>query len=242
MGSPLQLVGQTFGRLTVLERGEKRGNNYTWVCECSCGGSAVVVGSTLMAGNTKSCGCLQKEVASTVGKTCNTTHGLSNHELYGVYNDIKKRCFNEKSPAYPRYGGRGITMCDEWASSFEQFLKDVGERPFPEATLDREENDGNYDPSNVRWATKATQARNQRKYKNNTSGVTGVNLINRTSKHPCWMARVSHPVTLEDMNKSFSINKFGNDEAFRLACEWREAMLDMVNEKLGAGYSENHGL
>lgn len=240
MGSPLQLAGKVFNRLTVVSRGEKVKNHYTWNCVCKCGNETNVLGSSLMYGTTQSCGCLQKEAAKLAGAS-NTTHGLSKHPLYGVYNDIKKRCYNENCESYPRYGGRGIEMSDAWLNSFEQFLGDVGERPFAEATLDRENNNGNYCKDNFRWAGKDLQARNQRKYSNNTSGKTGVNLINRNSNHPCWMGRVAHPVTKQELNKSFSVNKFGYDEAFALASRWRDEMLSKINDEYLAGYTEDHG-
>lgn len=240
MGSPLQLVGKVFNRLTVVSRGEKVKNHYSWNCVCSCGNEVNTLGSSLMYGSTQSCGCLQKEAARETG-LLKTTHGLSGHPLYGVYNDIKKRCYNKSCEAYSRYGGRGISMSDDWLESFENFLRDVGERPFPEATLDRRDNDGNYCKENFRWAGPDLQARNQRKYSNNTSGKTGVNLMNKNSGSPSWVGRVSCPLTGKDYSKSFSIKKFGNDEAFQLASEWRDAMLAEINLKYSAGYTDNHG-
>lgn len=236
MGSPLKLDGQRFGRLLVKSRGGKVKNHYTWDCICDCGKETNVMGSSLMYGNTKSCGCLQRESAQALAKE----DAKYKHPLYGVYNDIKKRCYNENCAAFKNYGGRGIEMCKEWLESFEQFVADVGARPFEEFTLERKNNSGNYSPDNIEWASKATQARNQRMYENNTSGMTGVNLINK-KRYPCWLARVPNPNGGKEFTKAFSISKLGNDEAFRLACEYREYLLKWVNEEFNAGYSDSHG-
>ena len=234
------MVGKVFNRLTVVSRGAKVKNHYSWNCVCSCGNEINTLGSSLMYGSTQSCGCLQKEAAREVG-LLQTTHGLSHHPLYGVYNDIKKRCYNTNCEAYSRYGGRGITMSDEWLESFPKFLEDVGERPFPEATLDRENNDGPYCKENFRWVGPDLQARNQRKYSNNTSGKTGVNLMNKNTTHPSWMGRVTHPITGKELCKSFSIKKFGDDGAFKLASAWRDKTLAEINTLHSAGYTESHG-
>lgn len=236
MGKALNLVGQVFGRLMVLERSEKVRNNYTWKCICECGNYTFVQGSSLMYGSTKSCGCLQKESSQSLIKE----EKRREHPLFNIYHGIKKRCYNESCEAYERYGAKGIIMSDEWLQSFDKFVEDVGTRPSPNHSLERIDNKGNYCKENTRWATSAEQARNQGKYKNNTSGVTGVNLMNKDT-NPCWLARVSDPITGKDISKSFSCNKFGHDEAFRLACEHRKFLLEMINNQFNAGYSEMHG-
>lgn len=101
-------------------------------------------------------------------------HGLHGTPEYLIWADMKTRCYNKKRPCYDRYGGRGIRVCKKWKESFLAFIGDVGKRPGPEYSIDRIDNDGNYEPGNVRWATKSEQAFNRRMFKNNTSGYKGV--------------------------------------------------------------------
>jgi len=236
MGSPLQLAGQKFGRLLVIERGQKKNGAYLWLCQCDCGNIKYILGSSIKAGTSKSCGCLQIEVARSYKKE----NARGTHPLYEIYSGIKGRCLNTKDDVYNRYGGRGITISKEWLDSFEQFVEDVGERPDSTYSLDRIDNNGNYCKGNTRWVKADKQARNQRKYKNNSSGVTGVNLL-KTKHGNYWTARVSHPLHDYEITKSFSIKKLGNDEAFKLACEHREYLIKMLNQEFDAGYSDSHG-
>ena len=157
------LTGQTFGRLTVVERvkNDKYKDAY-WLCRCICGNEVVVRGTCLTKGEIQSCGCLQKE--RTV--QANTKHGMTESKIYHTWRDIKDRCYNKNSKDYPRYGGRGITMFEDWKENFQAFydyvsmLENYGEKNY---SLDRIENNGNYEPGNVRWATKKQQANNMRR-------------------------------------------------------------------------------
>lgn len=152
------LSGLVFGRLTVICRSENVAGRVAWKCLCKCGKMHVATGNGLLRRRTASCGCLRKEVSG--GK--NRSHGRTNTSEYQIWCGIKKRCFNSRSKAYPYYGGRGITMCAQWANSFESFLEAVGQKPSPLLTLDRANNNGNYEPGNVRWATRQQQALNRR--------------------------------------------------------------------------------
>lgn len=160
------LTGQRFGRLSVLELDSKRFNGsryvYYWRCHCDCG-NVCTVSTHGLTGGTKSCGCLQKEHT----RFATTTHGMSRtNSLYTVWAKMKNRCLNPTNDSYIRYGGRGITVCDEWRDSFQAFydcvskLEHFGEKGY---TLDRVDNDGNYEPGNVRWADKKTQQSNTRR-------------------------------------------------------------------------------
>lgn len=131
-----------------------------WRCVCSCDAEREVIvrGAELIKGATKSCGCLAVEM--TICRSL--THGKSRTTEYRIWAGIKDRCLNPNSRSYPGWGGRGIKMCQRWQESFEAFLEDVGDRPGMEYTLDRIDNDGNYEKGNVRWATWTEQQNNRR--------------------------------------------------------------------------------
>lgn len=162
MPKKIEMVGHRFGRLVVIEEGYIDGTECAWVCECDCGNiTNPIRGKTLRNGRSKSCGCLSAQLAHERF----TKHGQSSSPLYKVWRSIIDRCTNKNLDCFVRYGGRGITVCEEWKNNFEAFRDYVSNLPhFGEAgySLDRINNDGNYEPGNVRWATKKEQANNKR--------------------------------------------------------------------------------
>lgn len=156
MGAFIDLTGQRFGRLTVQHRSPAKGQA-RWLCQCDCGTEKVVPSDRLRLGETRSCGCLHREVT----KQNLTTHGLSKTPTYQIWAGMKKRCYKKTYKDYKDYGGRGISVCAEWIDSFENFLRDMGERPAG-MSIERKDTNGNYEPGNCIWADAVTQNRNRR--------------------------------------------------------------------------------
>lgn len=164
------IVGQTFGRLRVETRLENHitpsgATKSMYLCRCVCGNTKKIAYQDLTSGKVKSCGCFNVESA----KERFTTHGMTHTKAYRTWYGIKTRCFNSNSPRYKDYGGRGITMCKEWANSFEAFYDYTSMLPnsFKVGySVDRIDNDGNYEPGNIKFSTPHEQNINTRRRKN----------------------------------------------------------------------------
>lgn len=151
------LTGLEFGYLKVLSLYGRQKSGTRWNCLCKCGNTKIINKYALLGGTTLSCGCYHKEKTS----QAKLKHGRRHTTEYNSWSGMKDRCYNKNSHKYYAYGARGITVCDRWLNSFENFFEDMGEKPSPKHTLDRIEVNGNYEDKNCRWALPTTQARNK---------------------------------------------------------------------------------
>jgi hypothetical protein len=170
-------TGQRFGRLSVVEQaGRNELKKVLWKCRCDCGAEVIVVAGSLVTGNTNSCGCALKETI--------TKHGGTGKGSYNTWRAMIRRCNNPEDKDYPRYGGKGVSVCAEWLD-YAKFAEAMGE-PVGDETLDRIDVYGNYEPNNCRWAGVKTQNRNTRLRVNSTSGFTGVSAVGKR-----YMAKIT---------------------------------------------------
>lgn len=183
MGKFINLQSKKFGFLTVIKRTIVKNNKIYWLCICKCGNESEHSGNDLRSGDSKSCGCYKKQIH----KDLNFKHGMTNTNEFNIWKGILYRCINKNSKSYKNYGGRGITICDEWKNSFINFYDDLGPRPSKMHTIDRIDNNKGYYKDNCKWQIRSYQCINRRKFKKSKSKYLGVSFIKRSSK---WVARI----------------------------------------------------
>lgn len=203
-------IGKKYGKITIIAFDCKVGNSKKYFGKCECGNIKSYYTSNFVTGQAKSCGCLQREI--NIARS--TTHGKSSSRIYGIYRNMKTRCLNKNSPRYKDYGGRGITICDEWMDDFMSFYNWSVDSGYKEdLTIDRINNNGNYSPSNCRWATDTEQIRNR-----SNTWLIEINGETKTAQEWCLQNGVSYKLAHNRKTKGWSdvdcvtIKKYGKRE------------------------------
>ena len=234
----IDITGKKFTRLTAIKKVgvHQTRNCHVWEFVCDCGNTVTACKIDVSIGKTKSCGCLAKELFT----KRNTKHGNSRRTKisseYRAWIGMLRRCSNNPTNKDKKnYLERGITVCIEWVESFETFLNNVGEKPCDGKrwSLGRVDNNKGYYPDNCRWETSIQQARNRRKPLNNTTGTMNVQEV-------CCRGVKHYRVVVGRKSKSFSCEKYGEDEAKALAISWREKLIKQLSEQ-GEYHAESHG-
>ena len=237
MSKLIDLTGQRFGRLSVIKRAENHKGRVAWLCKCDCGKFHIIISKSLRNGACQSCGCLDLESRA----LRQTTHNLSNTKLYNIYMSIKSRCKNINNERFSSYGGRGITICEEWNNDFLSFYNwSMSNGYIDGLTIDRINNNGSYEPNNCRWTDMKVQNNNRRNNKFITyNGKTktlqqwadslGINQDNLSSrlirgwtfeKAISYKPNETHYVYIEYNNKKKTISEWAREQNIPMQILW----------------------
>lgn len=211
------LVGKRFGSLTAIKFYGFYMDNWSWLCKCDCSKDIIVHRKKLKSGDAKSCGCMKQ-------KTCKFPE-------YKSWDGMKDRCRNKNSKDYPGYGGRGIKICERWEKSFKNFYSDMGKRPTPQHTIERRNNNGDYEPLNCYWATKTEQRRNTRIPKNNTTGAKGVYWIPKRNQYRVEIRAGGKPIhigTFKILLEAAEARKQAEIKYWGKECESLDKIMEML--------------
>lgn len=207
----IDMTGKKYGKLTVLYYVFTKNRKAFFNCKCECGNICTISGTNLRTGKTKSCGCLQKLKANEIIKNVNTSgkrgvyikHGFRYKKIYKHWCKMKSRCYNKNSDNFKYYGGRGITVCEEWKNSFTKFKEWAMQNGYKDnLTLDRIDVNGNYEPSNCRWVNFTYQIRNRR----NTIKIIYNNEVKPLSEW-CEKYNINYKLAYSRYKKNWSFEK-----------------------------------
>ena len=212
-GKKLDLTGQRFGRLVVLHEAERsKIGKIRWLCQCDCGNTVIVQTGHLRSGHTQSCGCRARDIAVKV----NTTHGQKHTRLYKIWEGMKKRCYAVNNAAYPHYGGRGITIFDEWRNDFMAFYDWAMANGYREdLSIERNDVNGNYEPENCCWITRGEQT-------NNTRRTHYITVDDRTQNIAQW-------------SKELGIPRYRIDAAYKRGLDLELYVAELIQKKNESG-------
>ena len=199
MPKVLDLTGQRYGRLKVIKYVGVKRTHKAYLCKCDCGTEKIITSSDLRSGRVKSCGCYKQELITDE----NEIHGLRKHRLYSIWANMKSRCYNPNATHYKRYGGRGIQICDQWRNDFKAFYDWAMNNGYKDGlTIDRINVNGDYEPSNCRWATDNEQARNT-----STNKIFTINNESKSLIEWCEIYNINYRTVQDRLARGWDINR-----------------------------------